>query len=73
MVLAQNYTYGSLEQNRESRNKPTCSKSVNLQIRKQKHTMGKRQRDAGVTENRYKRNAIRKFSHMMYHNKLKIG
>ena len=51
-----------MEHNRESRNKCTHSKSVNLQIRKQEHKMEERQCDTGITENRYERNAIRKFS-----------
>ena len=43
MVLAQKQTYGSTEQNREPRNKPTHLWSINLQQRKQEYTMEKRQ------------------------------
>ena len=41
MVLAQKQTYGSMEQNREPRNKPTHLWSINLQQRRQEYTMGK--------------------------------
>ena len=43
MVLAQKQTYESIEQNREPRNKPTHLLSINLQQRRQKYTMEKRQ------------------------------
>ena len=59
-----------MEHNRESRNKPTHSKSVNLQIWKQEHKMEERQCDTGITENRHEINSVRKFSHMMYKNKI---
>ena len=36
VVLAQKQMYGSMEQNREPRNKPTCT--VNLQQRRQEYT-----------------------------------
>ena len=42
MVLAQKQTYGSMEQNREPRNKPTHLWSINLQQRRQEYTMEKR-------------------------------
>ena len=35
----QKQTYGSMEQNRDPRNKPTCLQSINLQQRRQEHTM----------------------------------
>ena len=43
MVLAQKQTYGSMEQNRELRKKLTPLRSSNLQQRRQKYIMGKRQ------------------------------
>ena len=43
MVLAQKLMYGSLEQNIEPRNKLTHLQSINLQQRRQKYTMEKRQ------------------------------
>ena len=43
MVLAQNQTHSSMEQNRESRNKPTHLRSINLRQQRQEFTMGKRQ------------------------------
>ena len=43
MVLAQKQTYGSMEYNREPRNKPTHLQSINLQQRRQEYTMEKRQ------------------------------
>ena len=43
MVLAQKQTYGSMEQNREPRNKPTHLWSINLQQRRQEYKMEKRQ------------------------------
>ena len=43
MVLAQKQTYGSTEQNREFRKKLTHLRSSNLQQRRQKYIMGKRQ------------------------------
>ena len=43
MVFAPKQTYGSMEQNRELRNKPTHLRSINLQQRRQEYTMGKRQ------------------------------
>ena len=42
VVLAQKQTYGSMEQNREPRNKPTHLWSINLQQRRQEYTMEKR-------------------------------
>ena len=42
MVLAQKQTYGSMEQNREPRNKPTHLWSINLRQRRQEYTMEKR-------------------------------
>ena len=41
MALAWKQTYGSMEQNREPRNKPTQLRSGNLQQMRQEHTMGK--------------------------------
>ena len=41
MVRAQKQTYGSMEQNREPRNKPTQLRSINLQQRRQEYTLGK--------------------------------
>ena len=43
MVLAQNQTYRSMEQNRESRNQPMHLWSTNLWQRRQEYTMEKRQ------------------------------
>ena len=43
MALAQKQTYGSMEQNRELRKKLTPLQSSNLQQRRQKYIMGKRQ------------------------------
>ena len=43
MILAQNQTCKSMEQNREPRNKPMFIWSINLQQRRQEYTMGKRQ------------------------------
>ena len=45
MVLAQKQAYGSMEQNREPRNKPTPTHlwSINLRQRRQEYTMEKRQ------------------------------
>ena len=43
MVLAQKQTWGSTEQNREPRNKPTYLQPINLQQRKEEYTMEKRQ------------------------------
>ena len=43
MVLTQKQTYGSMEQNREPKNKPTHLRSINLQQRRQEYTMDKRQ------------------------------
>ena len=43
MVLVQKQTYGSMERNREPRNKPTHIWSINLQQRRQEYTMEKRQ------------------------------
>ena len=34
--------YRSMEQNREPRNRPSCSQASNLWQRRQEHTMGKR-------------------------------
>ena len=42
-MLAPKQTYGSMEQNRELRNKPIHIQPINLQQRKQEYTMGKRQ------------------------------
>ena len=42
MVLAPKQTCGSMEQNREPRNKPTHLRSINLWQRRQKYTMGKK-------------------------------
>ena len=42
MVLAQEQTHRSMEQNREPRNKPTHLRSINLQQRRQEYTMEKR-------------------------------
>ena len=42
-VLAQKQTLGSMEQNRDPRNKPTHLWSINLQQRRQEYTMEKRQ------------------------------
>ena len=38
VVLVQKQTYGSMEQNRESRSKPTHLLSINLQQRRQEYT-----------------------------------
>ena len=43
MVLAQKQMYGSMEQNREPRNKPTHLWSINLQQRRQEYPMRKRE------------------------------
>ena len=43
MVLAWKQTYGSMEENREPKNKLTLLWSINLQQRRQQYTMGKRQ------------------------------
>ena len=43
VVLAQKQTYGSMEQNREPRKKPTQLQSINLWQRRQEYKMGKRQ------------------------------
>ena len=43
IVLAQKQTHGSMEQNREPRNKPTHLWLISLQQRRQEYTMGKRQ------------------------------
>ena len=43
MILPQKQTYGSMEQNREPRNKPTHLWSINLQQRRQEYSMEKRQ------------------------------
>ena len=40
MVMAQKQTYGSMEENRELRNKPTHLWSINLQQRRQEYTVG---------------------------------
>ena len=42
MVLAQKQTYGSMEQNREPRDKPTHQWTINLPRRRQEYTMGKK-------------------------------
>ena len=42
MVLAQKQTYGSMEQNREPRDKPTHQWTINLPQRRQEYTMGKK-------------------------------
>ena len=39
MILAQKQTYGSMEQNREVRNKSTHLRSINLQQGKQEYIM----------------------------------
>ena len=39
MVLTYKQAYGTMEQNRESRNKPTPLESINISQRKQAHTM----------------------------------
>ena len=43
VVLAQKQTHGSMEQNREPRNKPTHLQLISLQQRRQEYKMGKRQ------------------------------
>ena len=43
VVLVQKQIYGSMEQNREPRNKPTHLRSINRQQRRQEYTMEKRQ------------------------------
>ena len=43
VVLAQKQPYGSMEQNREPRNKPTHLEPINLRQRRQEYTMKKRQ------------------------------
>ena len=43
MVLAQKQTYGSTEQNREPRNKPTHLQSINFRQRRQDYTVEKKQ------------------------------
>ena len=42
LVLAQKQTYGSMEQNRQPRNKPKHLQSINLWQRRQEYTMEKR-------------------------------
>ena len=42
VVLVQKPIYGSMEQNREPRNKPTQLRSINLRQRRQEYTMEKR-------------------------------
>ena len=42
-VLAQKQTHRSMELNREPRNEPTLMWTINLQQKKQEHTMGKTQ------------------------------
>ena len=41
VTLAQKQTYGSMEQNREPRNKTTHLRSINLQQRRQEYTVEK--------------------------------
>ena len=43
MALTQKQIHRSLENNREPRNKPMNIWSINLQQRRQKYTMGKRE------------------------------
>ena len=43
VVLGQKQAYGSMEQKREPRNKPTHLQSITLQQRRQEYTMEKRQ------------------------------
>ena len=43
MVLAQKQTHRSMEQNREPRNTPMLIWSINLQLKRQEHTMRKKQ------------------------------
>ena len=48
MVLAQKQIYGSMEQDREPRNKPRDLQSINFWQKKQKHKMGKKSSARGV-------------------------
>ena len=66
MALAQKYTYRSMEQERESRNKPTYLWSINLQQRRQEYIMKKKTvssiSGAGETGHCVSNNEIRTFS-----------
>ena len=48
MVLSQKQTYGSMEQDREPRNKPTHLQSIDLQQGRQEYTMGKVSSVSGI-------------------------
>ena len=64
MVLAQNWIYGSKEQDRNHRNKPTYLWSIQLQQGWEDYTMEK-------TENYMWKNEIRTFSNTIHKSKLK--
>ena len=48
VVLVQKHTYGSMEQNREPRNKPRYLWSISLQQRRQEYNMGKKISSASI-------------------------
>ena len=75
MVLAQKQTHRSMEQNRERRNKPTLTWSINLPQRMQKYTMGKTVsliKGAGKTGQLHEKNQTELLSHTTYKNKHKM-
>ena len=50
MVLAQKQTYGSMEQNREPKNKLTHLWTINLRQRRKEYTVEKRQSVSSATD-----------------------
>ena len=77
MVLAQKQTYGSVEQNRDPRNKPTHLWSINLRQRRQEYAMEKRQSLQqvawGKLDSHMEINEVRTHPHTIHKNKLKMA
>ena len=75
MVLAQKQTHRSKEQNREPRNKPILTWSINLWQRRQEYTMGERQSlwqiMLGKLDSYMQKNQTGPLSHAIYKNKFK--
>ena len=76
MVLAQRQNYGSMKQNRKSRDKSTHLETLYLWQRRQKYTMYKKQSLQQVVlrklANYMQKNETRKISNTKHKNKLKM-
>ena len=75
MALIQKQTYGSMEQNREPRNKPIHLWSINLQQRRQEYTMGKDSlfsKWCGESQPHVNQSEVRTHALSIHKNKLKL-